>query len=114
MANTARTPPVQALRAGGSPDQLRGALSDLERRVLVALPMDSGPRRWLTALDVVRRVGIETTVVRSALDRLRARSLVEDDGASPQAFARAVRGDVALEHTALLSGPGRRRRRRTK
>jgi ribosomal protein S25 len=67
-------------------------LEPLDVRVLAALPMDLGPGHWLTPRGLDERVGLDVSVARSCLCRLRGRGLALDDGSAPQRLR--VRGSA--------------------
>ena len=69
-------------------------LGPLDARVLRAVDpfyIRSGER-------VAKLAGCGEDVARSALKRLRARMLVEDDGCRPMGWLRTHRGELFLEH----------------
>ncbi len=71
-------------------------LSDLDARVLRALRSNGG---YLTPAQLAGALQITAYIVDSALGRLHARQLVEEDGSGHQGFARTRLGDYALEWT---------------
>jgi hypothetical protein len=72
-------------------------LSDLERRVLAALPTLMTGRKWPTVIDICDRADdVHPDDVRGCLARLQDRYLVEK-GRDSEAFARTPRGTFALE-----------------
>ncbi len=75
---------------------VRPALSELDARVLGA----TDARQVRTAERVAERVGCAEDVAKSALGRLRARMLVEDDGyvGRRRGWLCTYAGEVALEH----------------
>jgi hypothetical protein len=72
-------------------------VTDLDVRVLRALPMDLAPGRWPTAAIVAERVGIADDVARSCLRRLVGIGLAEHDGERPRRYARTAVGESTLE-----------------
>lgn len=83
-------------REGGAVSRLH--LTELDARVLQALPRELDPGRWLTPAAVAARLDIaDAGVARSVLVRLRRRGFTIDDGERPQAFARTALAEAALE-----------------
>ena len=74
-------------------------------RALKALPMSTAAGAWLSPADLSARIGVAPDVARSVLVRLRMRGFAEDDGASPQAFARTAKGDWLIEQNEQLEQP---------
>jgi DNA-binding IclR family transcriptional regulator len=66
-----------------------------DAHVLVDLDSIDGPR-WLTVSELAARCDLHPTVVRSCLQRMRGRGLVEHDGETPRGWARTPAGDAAL------------------
>jgi hypothetical protein len=72
-------------------------MTDVDCRVLAALPMLLTGSQWPAVVDICERVkNVVPDVVRSRLDRLQDRYLVEQ-GRDSQTFARTPRGTFALE-----------------
>jgi hypothetical protein len=77
----------------------------VEIRALRALPITTGPGRWLTPAALAAKIGVAPDVARSVLVRLRTRGFADDDGARPQAFARTAKGDWLIEQNEPLEQP---------
>jgi hypothetical protein len=78
--------------------------TELDRRVLAALPRYTGPSEWPTVAEISERAGVPADVARSCLVGLRGHHLVEGDGRM-ETFARTKRGDVALERGEVSDSP---------
>lgn len=74
-------------------------LSELDARVLRALGSNRSGGMYLTPVAIAAALQIDPELVRSILERLRARQLVEEDGSGRQRFARTQPGDQALQST---------------
>ena len=75
--------------------------TQLDRRVLAALPRYTGASEWPTLAEISERAGVPADVARSCLVGLRGHHLVEGD----ETFARTKRGDVALERGEVSDSP---------
>jgi len=65
-------------------------LTDLDRRVLDALPRVDEAGRWPRADELAQQLGVGPGVATRALERLRGAGVVEDDGSRPRRWARAA------------------------
>jgi len=69
-------------------------LSDLDRRVLEALPGVDEAGRWPRADELAEQLGLEPKAATKALERLRGAGTVEDDGSRPRRWARGPWAEV--------------------
>jgi hypothetical protein len=74
-------------------------------RALKGLPITTSAGQWLTPAALAARIGVAPDVARSVCVRLRTRGFADDDGESPQAFARTAKGDWLIEQNERLEQP---------